>query len=460
MAKKTSFLCSQCGFQSVKWLGRCPDCGSWGSMEEQAYEPVEAASKPSKNKRKFLPHQSEAEPITKVVSENSPRSLIGLPEIDNVLGGGLVEGGFVLIGGEPGIGKSTLILQVASLLAKQGKKILYISGEESKTQIKLRAERLNCLHENIYLLSENSLETCFDKLLKLKPDMLIVDSIQTVYTDLLNSAPGTTSQIKECAIRFLDYAKKNLVPIFLIGHVTKEGIVAGPRVLEHIVDTVLYFEGEKDQQIRILRAVKNRFGTTNEIGLFEMTGMGLKEVENIELLRHLHDREIPPGCAFVPTVEGSRVMMIEIQALTNQNGGFGIPKRMASGIDHKRLSIILAVLEKYLGMQFASHDVYLNVVGGLKVVEPAVDLAIAFAIWSSFHNISVPGKVAFLGEVGLTGELRPASQSEKRLNELEKLGFETIYLADSHKKLAEKPKLQLYYKNNIRSLFKQLASKK
>ncbi len=352
-----------------------------------------------------------------------------MSELDSVLGEGVAEGAFILLGGEPGIGKSTLLLQVAYLSARQGKRVLYITAEESASQIKARAERLNCLTPDILLFPENDLDAIFEYLDMNVPDLIIVDSIQTVFCQEIQSAPGTVSQVRESALRFLEFSKNLQVPVFLIGHVTKEGVVAGPRVLEHIVDTVLYFEGDKDSQIRILRAVKNRFGTTNEVGIFEMTGEGLQELQDLSFFSHPEKNHLEPGCAFVPTLEGTRVIVVEVQALTTFNGGFSFPKRMASGIDQKRLSLIVAVLEKYLKVQLTQYDIYLNVVGGLKVIEPFVDLACAYAIWSSHYNVTLPHRAAFMGEIALTGGLRSPTQLTKRLNELKKMGFQEVYLS-------------------------------
>lgn len=372
-------------------------------------------------------------PIDEVTREPAHCWEIGLAELDSVLGKGIADGAFILLGGEPGIGKSTLLLQVAYLSALQKKRVLYISAEESVSQIKLRAERLGCISPNILLFPENDLDAVFQHLEETVPDLIIVDSIQTVFCQDIQSAPGTVSQVRESALRFLEFSKNRQVPVFLIGHVTKEGVVAGPRVLEHIVDTVLYFEGDKDSQIRILRAVKNRFGTTNEVGIFEMTGEGLKEIHDLSFFSHPEKDHLEPGCAFVPTLEGTRVIVVEIQALTTFNGGFSFPKRMASGIDQKRLSLIVAVLEKYLKLQLTQYDVYLNVVGGLKVVEPFVDLACAYAIWSSHYNVTLPHRAAFMGEIALTGELRSPSQKHKRMNELKKMGFHHIYMPKEKK---------------------------
>jgi len=450
----TNFACSQCGYTASKWFGRCPDCGSWGALEEKEAPPPMSPGKG----RSFVPSNSTPIPITEVETKPTMRTTTGLKEVDNVLGGGLVEGALILIGGEPGIGKSTILLQTACQLARQDRKILYVSGEESAPQIRMRAERLNSMDPRLYLLAENQLERIFSHLEQLKPEVLVIDSIQTVYSDAITSAPGSVSQTRECALRFLEYAKNEKVPVFLIGHVTKDGTVAGPRVLEHIVDTVLYFEGEKDLQIRILRAVKNRFGNTNELGLFEMTEDGLQEIRDMSFLAEHRDNVTLPGCAYVPVLEGSRIMVVEIQALTHFSGGFAPPRRMASGIDQKKLSLILAVLEKYLGMQFSTSDVYLNVTGGLKITEPAADLAAAFAVWSSFYNVELPFRAAFVGEIGLTGELRAVGQLEKRVRELEKTGFKKLHTARLRKKFGLATDFDLYCTDTIKAFFQSFSS--
>ena len=443
---KEKYICSNCGYTVSKWLGKCPECGTWGSFEKAI------DFKKDKNSFSISADNEKPVPISKILISDNIRLKTHINEVDMVLGGGIVPGELILIGGEPGIGKSTLMLQLANSIAQKNYKVLYVSGEESLTQIKLRAERLNTLSPNIFLLSENNIERIIFSANDISPQIIIFDSIQTLYDANIQSAPGTISQIRECTVKILQYAKTNKISAFIVGHVTKEGIVAGPKVLEHIVDAVLYFEGDKNNEIRILRAVKNRFGTTNEIGLLEMTSFGLKELSDFNFFSIHKGKETPSGCAFSAIIEGSRSIIVEIQGLTNYNGGFGIPKRMTSGIDNRKASLVIAVLEKYMGMKLYSYDIYLKTIGGMKIEEPAVDLAIAFAIWSSFYNISLPYKAAFIGEIGLNGELLPVSWAEKRIKELVKLGFEKIYIS-ANTKIDNFVNCELCCINNIKEFF-------
>ncbi len=417
---KTVFACQACGFESSKWLGRCPDCGEWNSFVEERQEvAVPGKGRPS---AASLGPAARPLPYALVDGAEAARSPSGIGEFDRVLGGGIVPGSMVLIGGEPGIGKSTLLLQVAHLLARHGGPVLYVSGEESERQIKLRGERLGIEGGALFLLGETSLERILEHVDELKPKALVVDSVQTVYSQKFPSAPGSISQVREVATQLLFIAKGRGVTTFLIGHVTKDGSLAGPKSLEHIVDTVLYFEGEKHLHHRIVRAVKNRFGAVSELGVFEMTGAGLVPVPNPSALFLAERREGSAGSAVVATLEGSRPMLVEIQALVSPSS-FGTPRRMSLGIDPNRTSLLLAVLEKRVGLELLSDDVFVSIAGGLEVPEPAADLGVAAALASSFRNRPVaPGTVMF-GEVGLAGEVRGVGQAGLRVREAQQMGF-------------------------------------
>ena len=420
---KTSFVCSNCGYISPKWLGKCPDCAQWDSFTE------ELQNKSNTGYKKFL---EKARPLSlsSVVSGNETRIKTSIEEFDRVLGGGIVYGSLVLIGGDPGIGKSTLMLQAASSLTALGKKVLYVSGEESASQIKLRSERLES-SGGILVLPETSLEIVIALALEEKPDVLIIDSVQTLFSEEIGSAPGSLSQVREAAVKFMEFSKKQGIPTFLVGHVTKEGTIAGPRVLEHMVDTVLYFEGDPGKFYRILRAVKNRFGSTNEIGLFEMKERGLFGISNPSSA-FLSERPVNvPGSAVTATMEGTRPILIEIQGLVSNSGFGGPPRRTVVGIDQNRLALIIAVMEKKVGLHFSDHDVFVNVVGGVRVSEPASDLAVAASIASSFFDSPVQGEMIVLGEIGLTGEIRGVTNQEKRIIEAEKMGFKKFILPES-----------------------------
>jgi DNA repair protein RadA/Sms len=415
---KTFFACQACAFSSSKWLGRCPDCGEWNSFAEEREQP-KAAAAPGQ-----LPLQmgSRPKPYDAVDGAEADRISSGIGEFDRVLGGGIVPGSLVLIGGEPGIGKSTLILQVAHLLGRTGGAVLYVSGEESERQIKLRGERLGISGGGLFLMGETNLERMLEEVENLKPAALVVDSVQTMYSSKFSSAPGTISQVREVATQLLFVAKQRGITTFLIGHVTKDGNLAGPKSLEHIVDTVLYFEGEKQQNHRIIRAVKNRFGAVSEMGIFEMTGEGLKPVPNPSAF-FLSERPTgAPGSAVVATIEGLRPMLIEIQALVSPTS-FGNARRMAIGIDSNRMNLLLAVLEKRVGLELLADDVFVSVVGGIQVPEPATDLGVAAAVASSFRNRPLPSRTAIFGEVGLAGEVRGISQAALRIREAAQMGF-------------------------------------
>jgi len=407
---KFLYQCQSCGYSAPKWLGKCPDCGAWNSFVEE-----ERVTKLRKSEIASTHVLSE---ISHSIARRHPTHL---KEFDRTLGGGVVLGSIVLIGGDPGIGKSTLLLQALRGLTKLGR-VLYVSGEESPEQIKIRADRLRVDSPEIILLPETSLEGIISQAQDIEPKTMVIDSIQTIFSLDLTSAPGSVSQIRECATKLMFFAKKYGIPVFIIGHVTKEGAIAGPRALEHIVDTVLYFEGEKGGPFRILRAVKNRFGSTNEIGVFEMTDSGLKEVDNPSEL-FLSERPLnAPGSVVTASLEGTRPLLVEIQALTSTSS-FGIPRRTALGIDYNRVTLLIAVLDKRAGMHLSSMDVFVNVVGGLKIEEPAVDMAIISAIASSFKNLPIEPATFVFGEVGLSGELRAISQAGIRVKEAEKLGF-------------------------------------
>lgn len=415
MAKrKTSYECQSCGYRSPQWMGKCPDCGAWNSLLEVAAEERPAAMA----KRSALP---EATPLTQTTAEANLRLDTGIGELNRVLGGGLVPGELVLLAGDPGIGKSTLTLQLLASLAVEGP-LLYVSGEESKAQIQNRAQRLGTLRESVQLVTENDMELLDALVAKMKPSFLVIDSVQTVFDPSLSGAPGTVTQLRQIAARAMAWSKGMGIPTLLIGHVTKDGGVAGPRVLEHMVDAVLFFEGERGSQYRILRSFKNRFGSTNEIGLFDMQGAGLVEVANPSeaFLAERPDRA--PGSAVVAVMEGSRPILVECQALVAPTV-FGQPRRMTNGADYNRVLMLLAILEKRLGLPLGNQDVYINIVGGLDVKEPAADMAIALAIASAVRGEPLPEDLIVVGEVGLTGELRRVGQAERRLKEAERLGF-------------------------------------
>ncbi len=411
------FVCQNCGYQSLKWLGRCPGCGQWGSLVEERTKPQKTSS----------PRATQALPLWKVEKEAHKRLKTGLSELDLVLGGGLVPASLVLLGGDPGIGKSTLLLQIAQHLAQNYGKILYLSGEESLAQIKLRAERLGVNAEEILLLSETDLSIALETAKEEKPVFFFVDSIQTVYWPEISSAPGSVSQVRECAARLLDFAKGEGIGVILVGHVTKEGSLAGPRVLEHLVDTVLYFEGERGLSFRVLRAVKNRFGSTNEIGVFEMTGAGLIPVLNTSSFFLSEKTFQAPGAVICATIEGTRPLLVEVQALVTRTP-WGTPRRTSVGFDPQRLAMLAAILEKKAGLSFYDQDIYLNVVGGLRLDEPGADLAVILALASSRLEKELPPATVIFGEVGLTGEVRPVTQAENRLKEAFKLGFKQACL--------------------------------
>ena len=425
---KTTFICQECGYNSAKWIGRCPECGSWNSLVEEF-----SGEKKQRTRGFALDTFSKPEKLSEVKVENKLRVKTDISELDHVLGGGVVTGSVVLIGGAPGIGKSTLLLQVCGALNKKGKKILYISAEESLQQTKLRAERLGNIGDDLYIVCETNLDVIFEHIKKIAPDIIIADSVQVLYLDDISSASGSVSQVRECASRLTILAKNSGIAVFLVGHVTKEGSLAGPRVLEHLVDSVLYFEGESHTNFRILRAVKNRFGATNEIGIFEMTSLGLKEVINPSSMFLTERSQEVSGSAVVATMEGSRPLLVEIQALVSPTS-FGLPRRRTTGIDFNRAALLVAVLEKRGHYALQTQDIFLNVAGGVKIVEPAADLAAIIAVASGFREKPVSAGDVIFGEVGLGGETRAVSNPEIRIKEAKKLGFKRVILPQSNLK--------------------------
>jgi len=453
MAKaKTVFFCQSCGHQSPKWLGKCPSCNEWNTFAEEVIQ-----KETSRNtladfslSRNSIPKQ-----IKDIQIENEPRIDTINAELNRVLGGGMVPGSVILVGGEPGIGKSTLMLQVALKLKRL--KVLYISGEESEQQIKMRAQRLGDGNPETFILTETSVQAIFGHLKNLQPNVIIVDSIQTLHTDIIDSSAGSISQIKECANQLQQYAKITNTPIFLIGHITKDGQLAGPKLLEHMVDTVLQFEGDRNYGYRILRAVKNRFGSTSELGIYEMRNDGLREVSNPSEILISHRDEQLSGITIAATMEGLRPMLIETQALVS-SAAYGMPQRSTTGFDSRRLNMLLAVLEKRSGFRLASKDVFLNIAGGIRVDDPAIDLAVVSAILSSNEDMPVSQKVCFAAEVGLSGDIRAVSRIEQRISEAEKLGFEKIFISNyNFKSLVQKTQnIQLVPVSRMEDVFRAL----
>ena len=430
MKTSTIYVCQSCGYQSSKWLGRCPECEKWNSLVEETDSPVLALS-------------GEISLLNAVDADEAIRITTGIDEFDRILGGGIVPGSVTLIGGDPGIGKSTLLLQVCDRLSVSGKKVLYVSGEESAKQAKLRANRLGTASKELYILNQTNVELIKEHIDKLKPDILVVDSVQVVYSSQITSAPGSVSQVRHCAGFLNVVAKNNEIALFLIGHVTKDGSIAGPRVLEHLVDTVLYFEGDRFTSFRILRSIKNRFGSTNEIAIFEMLITGLSAVENPSLMLLSQRPKNISGSVVVASVEGTRPLLVEIQALTSPVN-FGYPSRRSTGIDSNKMSLLIAVLEKRLGFNLSNFDVFTNVVGGLKIIEPAVDLGVVAAIASSFKEKIVCPDCVVIGEVGLGAEVRRVNQIQIRVNEAEKLGFKKCVLPKANlKELKAGAKIEL-----------------
>jgi DNA repair protein RadA/Sms len=432
MAKsKTVFVCQNCGAESPKWIGRCPSCKEWNTYHEEIVAPS------TQHASSFILKQDKRKPelLDSINVDEQNRQKTGISELDRILGGGMVSGSLILLGGEPGVGKSTLALQLA--LALKNIKILYVSGEESEEQISLRARRLKSSNPLCYILSETDLESILTHAENLKPGLIIIDSIQTISTGMLESSAGSVSQVRECAAQLLKYSKISGIPVFLIGHITKDGTLAGPKVLEHIVDVVLYFEGDNNYVYRILRSVKNRFGSTSEIGIFEMLEAGLKEVGNpSEMFINQHDEPLS-GISIAATVDGLRPFLIETQALVS-SAVYGTPQRSSTGFDIRRLNMLLAVLEKRAGFRLGIKDVFLNLAGGIKVIDPAIDLAIVSSVLSSNLDIPVSKEICFAGETGLSGEIRPVSRIEQRIKEASKMGFKKIYISKYHRNLSMK----------------------
>jgi len=445
---KSIFFCKECGYESTKWLGQCPGCRAWNTFSEAPQAAKKAGGKTGGARAGLT--QAPVR-LSQVASDTEERTITGIHEFDRVLGGGIVVGSFVLVGGDPGIGKSTLMLQVCKALSDK-KQLLYISGEESLRQIKMRADRLGSFGEGLQLMSETNLDVIEETVQAEKPELLVIDSIQTMYREDIQAAPGSVSQVRESTASLMRMAKENGITIFIIGHVTKEGQVAGPRVLEHMVDTVLYFEGESTQNYRILRAVKNRFGSTNEIGVFEMRSDGLEEVQNPSeyMLQGRPDGE--PGSVVAAVLEGSRTILVEVQALVSKTS-FQIPRRTAAGTDHNRMNLLMAVMEKRLGTELSWCDAYLNVAGGMRVNEPALDLSIVLALLSSYRNLPLNAKAVCFGEVGLTGEVRAVNMAEQRIREAAKLGYTScilpaVHCTEANKKLG----IQLIGVKSVRDL--------
>lgn len=445
MAKnKTVFFCKECGFESTKWVGQCPGCKEWSTFTE---EPVLKKS----NKPSGIKVTREPELLSNIKTEAEFRLSSNIEEFDRVLGGGIVKGSLVLVGGDPGIGKSTLLLQVCREVVNKSKRVLYISGEESLSQIKMRAERLGVFSGELLLLCETNLDLIEETIQKHNPDIVVIDSIQTMFKEDVSSAPGSVSQVREVTSALMQIAKGLGVTVFIIGHVTKEGVVAGPRVLEHMVDTVLYFEGDNYASYRVLRAVKNRFGSTNEIGVFEMQGTGLAEVKNPSEFMLKGRPEGESGSVVAASIEGTRPILVEVQALICRTN-FNMPRRTAAGTDYNRVNLLMAVLEKRAGIQLSDCDAYVNVAGGMRITEPALDLAVTTAILSSFKNVSIDSKTVLFGEVGLTGEIRAVNMAEQRVTEAAKMGFELCILPWANKEHIKAPGIKLIGVKNIQEV--------
>ncbi|MDO4618474.1 MAG: DNA repair protein RadA [Clostridia bacterium] len=431
MKQKSVYICNECGYQSASWMGKCPSCNTWGSLEETLTQEEKKSGT-----KKTVTSVRSAKKLSEITTKDEARTKTEIGELDRVLGGGIVKGSMVLVGGDPGIGKSTLLLQICHKLCD--KKILYISGEESERQIKMRAERLGAISDNLYILSETDVESVINSIEVLLPEIVIIDSIQTMHHEAIASAAGSVPQVREATNAFMHIAKGQDITFFIVGHVTKDGSLAGPRVLEHMVDSVLYFEGDRQMSFRILRAVKNRFGSTNEIGVFEMAEEGLIEVENPSAMLLEGRSENNSGSSIICTMEGTRSVLAEVQALVTPTG-FGNPRRMSSGIDLNRVFLLIAVLEKRAKMHLSASDVYINVAGGLRIMETAADLGICAAIATGQTDTCIPPDMVFIGEVGLSGEIRSVSQLLKRLTEAKKLGFKTAVVPKQSLKNTKTP---------------------
>ncbi len=452
---KSAFFCQNCGYESTKWVGKCPSCSQWNTFVEELVQKND-----NKKQIDWTSHNDQGRTfkiisLADVNSSEEKRINTKDVELDRVLGGGIVPGSLILVAGEPGIGKSTLFLQTGLQLIDQ--KVLYVSGEESEQQIKMRANRLQMQNENFYLLTETSTQTIFSEIKKLKPDVVIVDSVQTLQTPFIESSPGSVSQIRECAAEFQRFAKETDTPVFLIGHITKDGSIAGPKILEHMVDTVLQFEGDRHYAYRILRTLKNRFGSTSELGIYEMTDTGMHGVKNPSEILITQKEEHLSGIAIAASIEGLRPFLIEVQALVTQSV-YGTPQRTVSGFDLRRLQLLLAVLEKRGGFHFGVKDVFLNIAGGLKVEDPSIDLAVLSALLSSFEDVPLPHQLCFAGEVGLSGEIRAVNRIEQRIAEAEKLGFEKIIVSKYNQKGLSKHKynIEVITMSRVEELYRYL----
>lgn len=433
MAKvKTKWVCQNCGYETLKYIGKCPDCGNWGTLVEE----VEIKNTSSVS-QSVITDDNPVCLINEIEITESIKSSTGFAELDRVLGGGLVQGSLILLAGDPGIGKSTLILQTAGNVCSQDKKLLYVCAEESGSQVKLRAQRLNVNSDKLYVYSQTNLEAVINQIDVIKPEILVIDSIQSVYTSNITSSAGSVSQIRECTNLLMDIAKNKGITVIVIGHVTKDGNIAGPKVLEHMVDTVIYFEGDKYKSQRLLRSIKNRFGSTNEIGVFNMVESGLEEVTNpSELFMKERTDSATPGSVIIAANEGTRALLVEVQALVGKTS-YPSPRRVSTGVEYNRLLQIIAVLEKRIGLQLSSHDVYVNVIGGIEIDEPAADLGIALAIATCFRDVVVSSDCVIIGEISLSGEIRNVSNIEKRIYEAQKLGFKKAIVPKQNKKLSE-----------------------
>ncbi|MFM8917327.1 MAG: DNA repair protein RadA [Bacteroidota bacterium] len=459
MAKtKSAFFCQNCGASAPKWIGKCPNCGEWNTYVEEVIQqgPSQVPAWRASSSREDSGRQAMPQLLGEIEPDKLTRISLPGKELNRVLGGGLVPGALVLVGGEPGIGKSTLMLQIA--MRAKGMKVLYVSGEESEQQISIRASRIGSSNTDCYILTETNTQSIFKHIQSLKPQLVIIDSIQTLFSSDIESAPGTVSQIRGCAGDLLKFSKETSTPVFLIGHITKDGTIAGPKVLEHMVDTVLQFEGDRHHVYRVLRSTKNRFGSTAEIGIYEMASSGLSEVQNPSEVLLSHIDEQLSGIAIASTMEGLRPLLIEVQALVS-SAVYGTPQRSATGFDLRRLNMLLAVLEKRCGFRLAAKDVFLNIAGGIKVEDPATDLAVICSVLSSSEDIALPARVCFAGEVGLSGEIRPVNRIDQRIREAEKMGFEKIYFSKYNMKGLEKEakgKIQLMPVSKVEEVFSSL----
>lgn len=449
---KTAFFCSNCGHESAKWLGKCPSCNTWNTFVEEV---LQKTTSKQDNWNEYNPNErlTKSVLIEQVTDSTEERLITEDTELNRVLGGGIVPGSIVLVAGEPGIGKSTLLLQAGLQLKNQT--VLYISGEESEQQIKMRANRLNIKPTNFYLLTETTTSVIFQEIKKIRPNVVIVDSIQTLQSNFIESSAGSVSQIRECAAEFQRFAKETNTPVFLIGHITKDGSIAGPKILEHIVDTVLQFEGDRHYAYRILRTIKNRFGSAAELGIYEMSGEGMRSVINPSEILITQKEDQLSGSAIASTLEGLRPLLIEVQALVTQSV-YGTPQRTVSGFDLRRLQLLLAVLEKRGGFHFGVKDVFVNIAGGLKIEDPATDLAVICALLSSFEDVPLPQNVCFAGEVGLTGEIRAVNRIEQRIAEAEKLGFEKIFVSRYNKKGLKSAAIQVVAVSQVHEAYQML----